>query len=435
MELLGAAAVVLLVCVACLLSIAAWKGRSGKGKMPPGPAPLPILGNVLQVKPKDLAKTLQKLSEEYGPVFTVHLGSDPVVVLYGHDVVKEALIDRADEFAARGHMPIGDRANNGLGIVFSNNEEWLQVRRFALTTLRNFGMGKRSIEERIHEETEHLLEEINKTKGAPFDPTFKLSCAISNIICSIVFGRRYDYKDKKFLALMNNMNNIFEMMNSHWGQEKDNPNSSFHLKNLITSGFDLFLAGTETTSTTVRYGLLLLLKYPKIQEKVQEEIDRVVGRSRKPCVADRPQMPYTDAVVHEIQRFISLIPLSVPRAVTKDLRFREYVIPKGTTIYPVLTSVLHDSKEFPNPHEFNPGHFLNENGTFRKSEFFVPFSAGKRICPGEGLARMEIFLLVAIILQNFTLKPVVDTQELSITPTLSGTGNIPPVYQLCAIPR
>ncbi|NXJ72972.1 CP2CK protein, partial [Rostratula benghalensis] len=473
MLLLGAATVVLLVCVACLLSVTAWRGRSGKGKMPPGPAPLPILGNVLQVKPKDLAKTLQKLSEEYGPVFTVHLGSDPVVVLNGHDVVKEALIDRADEFAARGHMPIGDRANNGLGIVFSNNEEWLQVRRFALSTLRNFGMGKRSIEERIHEETEHLLEEINKTKGKPFDPTFKLSCAVSNIICSIVFGRRYDYKDKKFLALMNNMNNIFEMMNSVWGQlyqmfpnvldylpgphnnifkefdalkafvseevkihqasldpsspqdfidcflskmqeEKEKPNSHFHMKNLVTSTFDLFIAGTETTSTTVRYGLLLLLKYPKIQEKVQEEIDQVVGRSRKPCVADRSQMPYTDAVVHEIQRFISLIPLSVPRAVTKDLRFRDYVIPKGTTIFPILTSVLHDSKEFPNPHEFNPGHFLNEKGTFRKSEFFMPFSAGKRICPGEGLARMEIFLLLALILQNFTLKPVVDPQELSI---------------------
>ncbi|XP_063195301.1 cytochrome P450 2C9-like [Chroicocephalus ridibundus] len=494
MELLGAATVVLLVCIACLLSITAWRGRSGKGKMPPGPAPLPILGNLLQVKPKDLATTLQKLSEEYGPVFTVHLGSDPVVVLHGHDVVKEALVDRADEFAARGHMPIGDRANNGLGIIFSNNQEWLQVRRFALSTLRNFGMGKRSIEERIQEESEHLLEEINKTKGTPFDPTFTLSCAVSNVICSIVFGRRYDYKDKKFLALMNNMNNIFEMTNSYWGQlyqmfsnildylpgphnkiftefdalkafvaeevkihqatldpsspqdfidcfltkmqeEKEHPNSSFHMKNLITSAFDLFIAGTETTSTTVRYGLLLLLKYPKIQEKVQEEIDRVVGRSRKPCVADRTQMPYTDAVVHEIQRFISLVPLSVPRAVTKDLCFREYVIPKGTTIFPVLTSVLHDSKEFPNPNEFNPGHFLNENGTFRKSEFFMPFSAGKRICPGESLARMEIFLLMAIILQNFTLKPVVDPQELSITPTLSGTANVPPAYQLCAVPR
>ncbi|XP_035393234.1 cytochrome P450 2C19-like isoform X1 [Cygnus atratus] len=494
MELLGAASAVLLVCVICLLNFARWKIRSGKGKMPPGPAPLPILGNLLQVKPKDLAKTLEKLSEEYGPVFTVHLGSDPVVVLCGHDVVKEALIDRGDEFAARGRMPLGDRGNKGLGIIFSNNEGWLHVRRFALTTLRNFGMGKRSIEERIQEEAEHLLEELRKTKKMPFDPTFMLCCTVSNVICSVIFGKRYDYKDKKFLSLMSNMNNIFEMISSFWGQlyqmfpeildylpgphnnvfkeidavkafvaeevkthqayldpsspqdfidcflskmqeEKDQPNSSFHVKNLITTAFDLFIGGTETTSTTLRYGFLLLLKHPEIQEKVQEEIDRVVGRSRRPCVADRTQMPYTDAVAHEIQRFITLIPLSVPRAVTKDIYFRGYFIPKGTTIFPVLSSVLYNSKEFPNPNEFNPGHFLNENGTFRKSELFMPFSAGKRICPGEGLARMEIFLLLTTILQNFTLKAVLRPEELSITPTLSGTGNVPPFYQLCALPR
>lgn len=75
-------------------------------------------------------------------------------------------------------------------------------------------------------------------------------------------------------------------------------------------------------------------------EKVQEEIDRVVGRSRKPCVADRTQMPYTDAVVHEIQRFISLVPLSVPRAVTKDLCFREYVIPKVSGQVPSSSAAL-----------------------------------------------------------------------------------------------
>ncbi|POI22754.1 hypothetical protein CIB84_013498, partial [Bambusicola thoracicus] len=163
MFLLGAASVVLLVCVACLLSIVQWRRRTGKGKMPEGPAPLPIVGNILEVKPKNLAKTLEKLAEKYGPVFSVQLGSTPVVVLSGYEVVKEALIERADEFAARGHMPIGDRANKGLGIIFSNNEGWLHVRRFALSTLRNFGMGKRSIEERIQEEAEHLLEEITKT--------------------------------------------------------------------------------------------------------------------------------------------------------------------------------------------------------------------------------------------------------------------------------
>ncbi|NXV95122.1 CP237 protein, partial [Calonectris borealis] len=162
-------------------------------------------------------------------------------------------------------------------------------------------------------------------------------------------------------------------------------------------------------------------------------------------VADRTQMPYTDAVIHEIQHFTSFIPLGLLHTVTKDTRFRDDLthlpfmsfsspcVTSGTTIFPILSSVLHDSTEFPNPNEFNPGHFLNDNGTFRETEFFS--SAGKRICPGEGLARMEIFLLMASILQNFTLKPVVDPQELSITPTLSGTGNVSPAYQLCAFPR
>ncbi|NXX84516.1 CP2C8 protein, partial [Urocolius indicus] len=153
-------------------------------------------------------------------------------------------------------------------------------------------------------------------------------------------------------------------------------------------------------------------------------------------------LPYTDAVVHEIQRFITLVPLALPHTVAKATPFRQdltpplhLVLPQGTTIYPLLNSVLHDSKEFPNPLELDPGHFLNENGTFKKSEFFVPFSAGKRICPGEGLARLEIFLLIATILQNFTLKPVIDPRELNLTLTLSGTTNVPPAYQLHALPR
>nr|XP_060620631.1 cytochrome P450 2C19-like [Anolis sagrei ordinatus] len=494
MEPLESLTIFLGVCIICLVFFTWKRSLVGNGKLPPGPTPLPIIGNALQLKTNHLDLTLHELSEKYGPVLTVYFGTERIVVLTGYDVIKEALIDRGDDFAARGSLPIFDNVNKGLGIIFSNGERWKQLRRFALTTLRNFGMGKKSIEERISEETWCLLEEFQSKKGKPFDPTFLLSCALSNVICAIVFGTRYEYSNKKFLTMLRFMNDNVSILSSPWGQlynifpsfmnsipgphqrfvannlatrefileevkwhkatldstaprdfidcflikmeqEKQNGASEFSIDNLIISTIDLFLAGTETTSSTLRYGLMILLKYPKVEVKVHEEIDRVIGRTRKPCMADRGQMPYTEAVIHEIQRFISLAPLGVPRAVIKETPFRQYIIPKGTTIYPILTSVLHDSKEFPNPKEFDPQHFLHEDGTFRKSDFFLPFSAGKRICIGEGLARMELFLFFTTILQNYKLKPLVHPKDIDITPLFSSVGNIPWPYQLCILSR
>ncbi|CAI5764457.1 cytochrome P450 2C19-like [Podarcis lilfordi] len=495
MEPLGTVTILMIICISCLVFLAVRSRTPENAKqLPPGPPPLPIVGNALQLKTNNLAQVLQEFGKKYGSVFTMYFGAERVVVLHGYDAVKEALIDRGDEFAARGHLPIADDVNKGLGIIFSNGEVWKQLRRFALTTLRNFGMGKKSIEERIQEEAQFLLEKLQDTQEKPLDPTYLLSCALSNVICAIVFGKRYDYNDKKFLSMMSLMNENFQVLSSSWGQlynlfpslmkcipgphhkvlknnlaarqfvleeveehkptldpssprdfldcflmkmdqEKGNNASHFTIENLAISTVDLFVAGTETTSTTLRYGFMILLKYPEIQDKVHEEINRVIGRSRSPCMADRGAMPYTDAVIHEIQRFISLIPLSVPHAVLKDTPFRQYVIPKGTTIYPILTSVLHDSKEFPNPKEFDPGHFLHKDGTFRKSDYFMPFSAGKRICVGEGLARMEIFLFLTTILQNFTLKSIIDPKDIDLTPVLSSIGNCPRSYQLCIVPR
>ncbi|KAM9701552.1 cytochrome P450 2C18-like isoform 3-T3 [Dama dama] len=486
-------AVALVLCLCSLLLLSLWKQSSGRGKLPPGPTPLPILGNMLQLDVKDISKSLTNFSKVYGPVFTLYFGMKPMVVLHGYEAVKEALTDLGEEFSGRGRLPVSEKVRKGHGILFSNGKRWKETRRFSLMTLRNLGMGKRSIEDRVQEEAHCLVEELRKTNGLPCDPTFILGCAPCNVICSIIFQNRFEYKDQIFLGIMKIFNENTRILSSPWlqvcntfpvfidyfpgshnkffkncanvksyifekarehqtsldinnprdfidcflikmEQEKDNQEPVYTVENLASTILDLFVAGTETTSTTLRYGLLLLLKHPEVTAKVQEEIDCVIGRHRIPCMQDRSHMPYTDAVIHEIQRYADLLPTSLPHAVTRDIKFRNYLIPKGTDILTSLTSVLRDDKEFPNPGVFDPGHFLDESGNFRKSDYFMAFSTGKRVCVGEGLARMELFLFLTTILQKFTLKSVVDPKDLDTTLVVNGLISVPPFYQLCFIP-
>ncbi|NXE94736.1 CP2H1 protein, partial [Menura novaehollandiae] len=494
MELLGTTTIFLLICISCLLLLAAGRSILQKGKEPPGPIALPIVGNMLQLNPRNLPESFKELSKKYGPVFTVHLGPQKVVVLHGYDAVKEALVDQGDDFSGRGTLPLIKKLFQGTGIVTSNGETWKQLRRFALTTLRDFGMGKKSIEERIQEEAHFLVERLKNTHEQPLNPGNFLIHAVSNIICSIVFGDRFDYEDEKFLSLIQMLEennklqtsiqtqiyNFFptvmdylpgphkqliknvekvdkfttEIIMEHqktldptcprdfidaflnkMEQEKGNDHSEFTVETLSRTTLDLFLAGTGTTSLTLRFAILILHKYPEIVEKIQKEIDSVIGRDRSPRMSDRSQMPYTDAVIHETQRYIDFLPLNVPHAVIRDTKFRDYFIPKDTLIFPMLSSVLHDSKEFPNPEKFDPGHFLNADGTFKKSDHFMPFSTGKRICAGEGLARMEIFIFLTSILQNFTLKAIVDHKDIDITPVITSLVHMPQPYEVSFVPR
>ncbi|XP_077636797.1 cytochrome P450 2C21-like isoform X5 [Crocuta crocuta] len=418
--------VVLVICLSCLIPFFLWNRNRAKEKLPPGPTPLPIIGNVLQINVSNVSKSISKLAESYGPVFTVYFANKRTVVVYGYEAVKEALIDQSEAFSGRGPFPVLDRAIQGLGVVFSNGEQWKQVRRFTLMVLWNLGMGKKTIEDRIQEEALYLVEALKKTNGTH-------NVLLKNIAhqCKFIVEKIKEHQESLDFS---NPQDFIDYFLIKMEKEKHNEHLEFTMENLIITVLDVISAGTETTSTTLRYGLLLLLKHPEVTAKVQEEIDCVVGRHWSPCMQDRSRMPYTDAVVHEIQRFIDLVPNNLLHAVTKDTKFRGYLIPKGTTILTSLTSVLHDDKEFPNPDQFDPSHFLDESGNFKKSDYFLAFSAGKRACVGEGLARMELFLLLTNILQHFTLKSLVDPKDIDTAPVVNGLGAPPTAYELCFIP-
>ncbi|XP_074786826.1 cytochrome P450 2F3-like [Athene noctua] len=218
-------------------------------------------------------------------------------------------------------------------------------------------------------------------------------------------------------------------------QEKGNPDTHFTEDTLSKTTVNLFFAGTETVSSTLKYGLRLLLRYPEVEERLHEEIERVLGGQRGPCLQDRARMPYADAVVHEIQRFADIVPMGVPHRTTRDVRLRGYRVPEGTDVLPLLCTSQFDAEHFPSPETFDPRHFLDVSGRFRRSDAFMAFSAGKRVCLGEALAAAELFLFLTSILQCFQLRGEAPPAAIDVTPESSGLGNVPRPYRLALLPR
>ncbi|XP_069624259.1 cytochrome P450 2K6-like [Ranitomeya imitator] len=458
---------------------------------PPGPKPWPIIGNILNLDVQKPYLSFQELAKTYGPVYSIKIGVQEMVVLSGYDVVKEALVNRAEMFTDRPNIPVFIDYSKGYGIVFSNGHNWKAMRRFTLSTLRDYGMGTRAIEENINEEANYLIKIFRSYKGEPFDNTMIMNTAVCNIIVSMLFGHRFDYDDQKLHRLLklvmelamiagspmallynafpflmrwfpgthkciqqnvtelhsfvkevftkqrkeldvNDQSSLIDSFLVKQKEEKPNPELYFHDENLTAVVTDLFAAGMETTSTTLRWGLLLMMKYPEIQKNVHKEIETVIGLA-EPQMIHRKEMPYTDAVIHEIQRFANLVPTNVPRQTTQDVTVKGFFLPKGTHVIPSLTSVLRDDKYFRKPDNFYPEHFLDSDGNFVKNEAFIPFSVGKRSCAGENLAKMELFLFFTKLLQNFTFKAPPGA-KLDLNGTV-GFSTRPQEHEICAIPH
>uniref|UniRef100_A0A8C6NKE2 Cytochrome P450 2K1-like n=1 Tax=Nothobranchius furzeri TaxID=105023 RepID=A0A8C6NKE2_NOTFU len=462
---------------------------------PPGPRCFPLFGNLFQVDLKNLDQSLFDLSKKYGPVFQVNFGPKKMVVLAGYRTVKQALVNHAVEFGNREITPAFNDLTKRHGILFSNGDTWKEMRRFALTTLRDFGMGRKMSEGIITEECRYLIEEFEQLEGKPFSNTKAINYATANVISTLMFAKRFDYNDPAFQAMVQRENDIILLTGSasvwiynffpwlgpflkNWREliknvesnmaearkliadlketldpekcrcfvdaflirkkqleDSEIQNLHYHDENLLYSVTNLLEAGNDTTANTVKWSLLYMAKNPHIQDRVQEELSRVVG-SRQVQMEDRKSLPYTDAVIHETHRLSNIFPIALPHATSKDVTFQGYSIKKGTTVIPLLTSVLYDESEWESPHTFNPSRFLDKDGKFTKRDALLTFSAGRRMCLGESLARMEVFIFFTSLFQHFrfTPPPGVSEDGLDLTPIVGFTRS-PKPQKLCAVRR
>ncbi|XP_077535945.1 vitamin D 25-hydroxylase-like [Haemaphysalis longicornis] len=191
-------------------------------------------------------------------------------------------------------------------------------------------------------------------------------------------------------------------------ETKEDSKPLFTHRYLVGNVNAFIIGGTVSTTNTMWWLLLLCAKYPdEIQARIQREIDGVVGPDRRPTWDDRKQMPYTQACILEVERWKTSAPLGAPRESSDDVVIDGYFIEKGTTVLPNLWAIHNDPTLWPDPYKFNPHRFLNDDGTMTSHipEQLVPFGIGRRSCPGEVFASMEIFLMVTFLLQKYHVVP------------------------------
>ncbi|XP_074660415.1 cytochrome P450 2J4-like [Tubulanus polymorphus] len=325
-------------------------------------------------------------------------------------------------------------------------------------------MGKMKMDENIREELEYVVEDIRKHNGKPYDLEKIINVAVANVMCQTALGQRYEYTNAEFIDLQDRFeenvraasitsplhhfkvlqylpiqtstekiihtnyhhvgaflkkvveehkrtfdgNEIRDFIDAYLAEiarTADKPDSTFTEAQLNWMIYDMFIAGSETTATSLRWGILYMMHFPDIQRKVQAEIDEVIGRERVPTGRDRTSLPYTDAVINEIFRHSSIVSMAIPHTNTeRDVTFRGYTIPKNAFVFGNIYAAHRDPALFKRPNDFDPENFLDENGKLTNTQNMIAFCVGKRACLGEGLARMEMFLFFTRLLQLFNFE-------------------------------
>ncbi|VDM58822.1 unnamed protein product, partial [Angiostrongylus costaricensis] len=393
--------------------------------------------------------------QEYGSVHTFWFGPIASVNICDYSTAVDAMVKKGSTFADRISPYLFNLTRNNRGIIASNGPAWLEQRRFALHTLRNFGLGRNIIEERIMFEFNIDLEKRLKTGETSIHPFNMFELLVGNIINRILFTDRFEkVGNLTFFALKTKAHEttenftIFDMLIDEFNvnlplisqrtkhllnplkavldfirgqiqqrshtrdieqgthvlegeggdfvdafliQMKKDKDSNTSTKMLLMSLLDLWMAGQETTTVTLNWAFSYLLLNPQVMKR---ELLSVTKGERPLSITDRPNTPF----YNEIHRCASIVPLNLWRNTAEDVVVGPYVVPKGTAITALISLIMTDEKYFTDKYEFNPERYFNGD---RLEQMVVAFGLGKRSCLGESLAQAELYLVIRFCLIVF----------------------------------
>ncbi|XP_073043169.1 cytochrome P450 98A3-like [Primulina eburnea] len=435
-------------------------------KLPPGPRPRPIVGNLYDIKPV-FVRCFTEWAEVYGPIFSVYLGSHLNVVVNSAELAKQVLRDNDQQLAYRNRTRMISRfSKNGMDLIWADyGPHYVKVRK--LCTLELFSMKRvESLKPIREDEVTYMIESIYKdsikpeNKGKALELREYLGMAAFLHITRLSFGKRFmdsngviDKQGQELKYILDNaiklgskksfsdflpwfrylfksenaaldehdtLANDFtiKIMEEHTLARKKSGSTKSHFvdalltlqkeydlsdDSVITLLWDMVSAGMDTVTITVEWGMAEMVRNPRVQQKIQEELDRVIGQDRIMTEADIPNLPYLQCVVKECFRVHPPTPLLLPHKANSNVKIGGYDIPKGSTVNVNLWSLARDPAVWKAPLEFWPERFLEEDIDMKGTDYrLLPFGSGRRVCPGAQLAINFVTSILGHMLHHFT---------------------------------
>lgn len=451
----------------CFLLLRFNGGKRKEVNLPPSPPELPIIGNLHQLGTLP-HYTLRAISEKYGPLMLLRLGNVPTLVVSSVEMAQEVLKIHDITFSGRPPTKAAKQLlYNCNNITFSPySEYWRQAKKICVLELLS-AKRVSSFQWIREEEVAQMMEKISQScsRMETINLTELLLSLTSGIIARTTIGRKYEgeQRRKEFASNANELMVLLgtfcvgdyipslawidvltgfnarlkrtardwkafldRVVNDHLngavdgtdtGEQRDfvdlllnsqrDSTLGFHLTDDNIKGIilDMIVAGTDTTQGTMVWAMTELMRHHSAMEKAQTEVRRVVGRKQKVEVEDLHQMNYLKFIIKETLRLHPLAPLLAPHESTTDVTIQGYHIPKKTRVLVNVWALARDPKLWENAEKFLPERFENNRVDFKGKDLqFIPFGAGRRMCPGMSFSSMTMELGLANLLYWFDWK-------------------------------